>query len=434
MNIIGQFKGLFASKDITFFGTFFTRITLLGIGFITSLAIARFFGAATVGQMGLLVGLLVVTSYISLFGAEAVVVKLLSTCKAEDCPKIIGLAVLVSTTLSISVVLVLYRVIQFGGLDNLSNLGGEFALLLPILIIFNSYKVLGLGVLRGFSEISGYNALSLVGASLLFAVVIGIYLGGATAINMPMVLLLVEMCVGFLAIFLILRIRGGWVISFTFSRRELIGYIRQSSIFFLSGSAILVGQIDLVVSGFFLAFEDLGVYTITLRLAALVGLGLVSANVAFSPKLANIFQTLGMDGALKAARGQTQILVPITVVMGGLVIVTGYLILAMFGANFLLGYTALLILVVGQMVAILFGPVGVFLNMTNGQNDMVYVTLTTLGFGIVVSLMLIPSFGLSGAALANASTLILRNGMATFFIYRRTGKSISIISDLRFRR
>lgn len=80
-----------------------------------------------------------------------------------------------------------------------------------------------------------------------------------------------------------------------------------------------------------------------------------------------------------------------------------------FGSEYGAGYTALAILAVGQLVNAPLGQVAHLLNMTGHERA------TGRGFAVaalsnvLLNLLLIPPFGMSGAALATASTVILWN-------------------------
>ena len=83
--------------------------------------------------------------------------------------------------------------------------------------------------------------------------------------------------------------------------------------------------------------------------------------------------------------------------------------LALFGADFTAGATGLIILSVGSLINAATGICGPMINMTGHQtltfvNAVVYLTATLL-----LDILLIPRFGVTGAALAGSLTIMLVN-------------------------
>lgn len=88
-----------------------------------------------------------------------------------------------------------------------------------------------------------------------------------------------------------------------------------------------------------------------------------------------------------------------------------------FGKDFIQGNLALRILLVGQVVNILSGLNGIFLNM-NGEHRFVRnVIIIAAVLNIVLNYLLIPRFGLIGAASATTVIRIFWNMLFIIYIY-----------------
>ena len=91
----------------------------------------------------------------------------------------------------------------------------------------------------------------------------------------------------------------------------------------------------------------------------------------------------------------------------------------LFGADFVVGSTALQILVMAQLFSVLAGPTGVILNMTG------YEHLAAVGVGIsaivniTLNSALIPLLDLTGAALATGASLVVWNILLWHWIRQR---------------
>jgi O-antigen/teichoic acid export membrane protein len=81
-------------------------------------------------------------------------------------------------------------------------------------------------------------------------------------------------------------------------------------------------------------------------------------------------------------------------------------VLRLFEDAFVAGSSALRILLVGQVVSAMAGSVGYIMMMTGHERQAAFVTLGATAGNILLNLMLIPPFGMEGAAVARAVTLI----------------------------
>ena len=99
----------------------------------------------------------------------------------------------------------------------------------------------------------------------------------------------------------------------------------------------------------------------------------------------------------------------------------GEFLLSIFGEGYEGSISILRILCFGQIINALCGPVMYLLNMTGNEkearNTMIYAAIVNISANI----LLIPIFGLEGAAWATSSTMILWNIWALMVGYKRTG-------------
>jgi O-antigen/teichoic acid export membrane protein len=85
----------------------------------------------------------------------------------------------------------------------------------------------------------------------------------------------------------------------------------------------------------------------------------------------------------------------------------GELLLSLFGSAFTAGYPLMAILFAGILAKSLVGPGEVLLSMTGRQNLCVLVYAATLLASIALYMVLIPRFGLTGAAMAAALAMMI---------------------------
>jgi len=103
------------------------------------------------------------------------------------------------------------------------------------------------------------------------------------------------------------------------------------------------------------------------------------------------------------------------------------MLLSLFGADFVAGYPALIILTAGMIVNAAAGPVGLLLNMTGHQRLCAKIFGTSALINVVLNALLIPQLGIVGAALATAATMILWNLWLLIMVARKLDLHPSLI-------
>ena len=93
-------------------------------------------------------------------------------------------------------------------------------------------------------------------------------------------------------------------------------------------------------------------------------------------------------------------------------------VLGLFGANYVLARDALLLLLGGQFFSSLCGPGAIYLNMTGKQKKLNTILILGLGINVVLNLMLIPIYGIEGAAAATLISMIFWNCLIVAAVYR----------------
>ena len=94
-------------------------------------------------------------------------------------------------------------------------------------------------------------------------------------------------------------------------------------------------------------------------------------------------------------------------------------ILHFFGAEFIEGSTALIILAIGQLFNSFCGPVGNLLNMTGNHKEFRNVIFISLLINIVLNFVLIKDFGINGAATATTISLIAWNLLGVIIVKKK---------------
>ncbi len=167
--------------------------------------------------------------------------------------------------------------------------------------------------------------------------------------------------------------------------------------------------------------DAVGLYGPAARGADLIALVLLAVNTATAPTLARLFAE-GKRAQLEHTVARSTRLITLASLVPALaLIVFGGVFLSLIGPEFAPARAALALLSAGQLVNAATGTVGTLLNMTGHERDVAASVGVSAVLNIVLNALLIPRFGLTGAAAATALGTLVWNVLLSFFVYRRLG-------------
>jgi O-antigen/teichoic acid export membrane protein len=199
-------------------------------------------------------------------------------------------------------------------------------------------------------------------------------------------------------------------------------------IFLVEGFFFLLTNSDVLMVGMFLPPEDVAVYYATVKTLALVHFVFFAVKAGVAQHFAAQTGVENRD-ALKAFARQTVgwTFWP-SLLMGLVVLVLGRFLLSLFGASFVEGYTLLFVLVAGVVLRASIGPAESLLNMTGNQNICAAIFAAVLTINITLNLMLIPVYGMMGAAIATSAATVVEACLLLVMAYRRIGVVMFILA------
>ena len=166
---------------------------------------------------------------------------------------------------------------------------------------------------------------------------------------------------------------------------------------------------DIVILGLMVSPALVGAYAIAAQFADVSSIAQKGIVAVFSPRASSLHAKDDREG-LRGLYGQMRLYG--IVVTGGAAIVIGVLaptVIGFFGDDYMVGYRALLILLVGQFVNMGFGPVAALLMMTGQEKIAMRYTAMAAAGNVVFNPLAIVAFGLEGAAFVTVFFLIMRN-------------------------
>ena len=120
-----------------------------------------------------------------------------------------------------------------------------------------------------------------------------------------------------------------------------------------------------------------------------------------------------------------------TMVVTLFLMVFGGQVLGLFGSEFMAAQWCLTILVLGQLINATTGPGGYLLDLTGHQDRSARVRCGSAVLNLSLNYLLIPKFGIMGAAIATTTTTILDNIIIYILTVKYLGIHASIFSSLK---
>ncbi len=174
-----------------------------------------------------------------------------------------------------------------------------------------------------------------------------------------------------------------------------------------------------IALGFFRSEVEVGIYDIALRIAAIQMFTLTSVNSIAASKFSECYSSGDMEGFRKITRYATRMIFWTTVPVGLVLIAFPTPISGFFGDEIKGGATALVILVVGYFTNAISGPVGNILNMTGHQVVFQNIVLSAAVVNIILNIILVPRFGINGAAAAGTVSMCLWNIISVIYVRKK---------------
>ncbi len=187
---------------------------------------------------------------------------------------------------------------------------------------------------------------------------------------------------------------------------------------FNEGMRLILSQTDIIMLGSMASPEAAGIYAAASRLGAVAAFGLIAINTIAAPLISELYASERREALQRlvvlAARGSTALALAAAVAL----IAGGRLVLGWFGEEFPAGYGALLILLAGQVVNALTGSVGYLMTMTGHERQAAKILFLSACANVALNALLIPRYGLLGAAAATAASTIMWNVLMLVYVRR----------------
>ncbi|TDE46655.1 polysaccharide biosynthesis protein [Flavobacterium rhamnosiphilum] len=181
----------------------------------------------------------------------------------------------------------------------------------------------------------------------------------------------------------------------------------------------LMMTFDVVFLKKFKGDETVAYYAIAMKLGSILFMINNSVYISVSLKIAQLYTDNNKKELLKTLKQSARMIVLLTLPVVLFVCLFSENILYFFGENYTQSKQALLILMVGQLFASFFGVSAIYLNMTGRQSIFQIVLILAVLVNLILNIILIPVYSMTGAAIAFVSSLLFWNIVTAIIVYKK---------------
>lgn len=424
-----KFSSLMKGKSvIETYRTFLIKLTAMGLTFVTSILIARLLGAEGYGTYAYALSWINLLSIIAVFGMDRLLLRETAVhAKNHNWSYLSGVlrwgnrtSALIAISLGSFAAFIAW---QFKNDDNSTVIEALWIAL--ILLPFMTLTALRAGTLQGLHKVAlGQVADDLVRPIVYACLLIVAFLFYKDQTNPQLVM-------GFNVFAYICAFIAGMVILFKHLPAEVKTaspeyeskrWLKAAMILsFLGAIHVVNKEIRTLMLGQLASIEEVGIYTVAMRGAELIVLPINVINAVVASKFASLYANKDMDGLQRVLTQSTRVMLLISIPCAAVLIGFSDLILGIFGESFLAGKTTLAIMCIGSVISCGIGSVGLLLTMTGHESLAAKAIIYSLIANVVLNLILIPLWGVEGAAISSAVCLIMLTLCYAWWVYRVLG-------------
>lgn len=390
-------NSFFRNIFFTFFG--YSGVSILSILF--TFVISSLYGAEVFGGYVYLFTLATIISLFAKFGMDNSLIYF----NAKEGPVYNKSAFLITFTITLLV----------GGGIIFIDLVDNVPLILAIVFLLSS-KDLFFALYRVGESIKKYYQLTIVSFSLmhLFISLIGNYY-----FDVNSEFLLTSLLISLIICNCILLIFSP--IKFTKLKISKSFLIYSIPTLFISMVGVIMNKIDIIMIEQFMDIKSIGIYQVIFQIANITSLLLNIFNVVFAPKIAKLFNDGKIRELKKIYTKSTRLLALLGIFPLVLIVIYSELILSFFGDDYAQEYVALIIRTFGQYFVVMVGSVGFMLTMTGNVKLQFFRVLLACTINITLNYILIPIYGLNGAAFSSSFALLI-SSISGYFLVKKVIK------------
>lgn len=294
----------------------------------------------------------------------------------------------------------------------------EYIKIISFFILPLMFHEILLNIFRGKKDFKKYNLFLFVLPPLLFLIIYFLFFNH----NLNETSVILSFSLSIFTVFLLEIIFSSKLKSSIQNNYPTKQLLKLSLPMMLSGTILfLLSWTDIFMLGIMVSLKDVGIYSAAFKIASIGLIIILVFNVVIGPKIAELYNNNYMSKLKTTINKTTQLITFLTIPIFSIIIIFRKEILRFFGDDFILGESVLIILSTGVLINAISGNVDQILNMTNHQKTMKNITLFCLVENIILNYLLIPVYGINGAAWSSLITTASLNFISIYFIKKKLG-------------
>jgi O-antigen/teichoic acid export membrane protein len=185
------------------------------------------------------------------------------------------------------------------------------------------------------------------------------------------------------------------------------------------GAQIILSQTDIVMLGAMRSAHEVGLYTAANRLAYLMIYITYATEIIMAPVISRLYANGEIARLQQIITKAVNISFIIVLPFSLLLFFVGRDILRIFGHEFMTAEAALNILVFGHLIEVILGSGALLLGMAKSEHIVAITFSIMAATNVVLNYLLIPTYGLNGAAVSSMVSLILAKLFFTIYVAKK---------------
>lgn len=205
-----------------------------------------------------------------------------------------------------------------------------------------------------------------------------------------------------------------------FSKEHFKRVLTYSALIFLVMSCFLIYQnIDVVMIGHYMTETEAGIYRIVYQFSMLAGLAAISVKAVLYPKFSAWNETKEIAKIADGLRSGTSLSLMLAIPIFFSVLILGHdFIYLFYGEAYVAGVTALFLLSLIQIITVFMYLQSICLNAVSHPKFAFFSIAVGVTANIALNIILIPMYGMEGAAAATAIAMLL-NAVLAYLLLRK---------------
>ncbi len=424
-------------------GTFVLQIVGLGLGFGVSLTLAHASGPEVLGTYEYVLAIVGAIGPLAVVGTDKLlrreVAALVESERWGDLRHLLGWTTRTTALVSLSLAVVA-GVCLYGPLRGVPGTEGATMLIGLALVPLIAWIRVGRGTLQGRHRaalsllpeelivpgflLTGLAGLEIAGIALSSPVALGLRLagaglglaaiGGATIRALPADL----------------SLRGERT-SRASETPAIDWWTSAGTLAVVASLGALNARVDTILLGYFESSSAVGFYAVASRVAGCVLLIFYAMNQTLSGEFSRLETAERREELRRTAQSGQWVVLAVATPVALLLFSTRGIYLSWFGPGFETASVALAMLIGGRLAATGTGLSGYLLMMTGHERVVALVEAGGILLNALLNVVLIPHYGLKGAAISTAGSFILSGAIQAYVVSRRLGFDPSIIGSVR---